>query len=535
MAIDEKIQAVWTLLIKSRLSAVLLHEIPRGTCVQELMMAGKRQANLRPTIVVSCSDAATKENVEKTFKGQCWLQDLLKTHHVMFVALVAKTFFSAGPVSSGGSLLRLGESYQVAKMPSWSTTSCGLSLITSCDGHSLQRSTLGGLLTVNGTILGLTAGHPFDRTNRSSAAERSTQGDPASEDASDETSSMISSEPFIFNGDEDDDADADNVSSDSIVATPLQGANGFLEPTNQTTYQPAEESIFRESLGWHSPQATVLPDSGVGDDEWDDGYQNDRDWALLLGLPLALRSQNNKVAHDDPRDDIEITGTFCGPAAGKVVIATASIGPQPGQLHSAPATMKVDQFVLNAQLITLEHVLPRGSSGAWVVLEEKLCGYVVAIRQDLPWAYMVAIEPVIKDIKRTLKTSDVRLPTAGEIESAAQAYSNYPSYHWSSEVDKQSLLTGKDWPSASTMQRCDRLEGRPEVGGRSGLDRKPAMKVTTKLKGGPEIPSHDKLEDIPKTPEERRPSLGLGNRFHKSRSAEEALKGVDLNHNLEAL
>ncbi|KAL8688858.1 MAG: hypothetical protein Q9218_005336, partial [Villophora microphyllina] len=35
--------------------------------------------------------------------------------------------------------------------------------------------------------------------------------------------------------------------------------------------------------------------------------------------------------------------------------------------------------------------------------------------------------------------------------------------------------------------------------------------------------------------EERRPSLGLTNRFHRSRSAEDALKGIDLNRNIEAL
>lgn len=52
-----------------------------------------------------------------------------------------------------------------------------------------------------------------------------------------------------------------------------------------------------------------------------------------------------------------------------------------------------------------------------MILEDKLCGYIVAIRQDIPWAYMVAIEPTLEDIGRKLKTDDVRLPTAVEIES----------------------------------------------------------------------------------------------------------------------
>lgn len=58
-----------------------------------------------------------------------------------------------------------------------------------------------------------------------------------------------------------------------------------------------------------------------------------------------------------------------------------------------------------------------GSSGAWVVRGDKLCGFIVAIRQDIPWAYMVAIQSVLEDIGRKFKTDDVRLPTAAEIES----------------------------------------------------------------------------------------------------------------------
>lgn len=99
---------------------------------------------------------------------------------------------------------------------------------------------------------------------------------------------------------------------------------------------------------------------------------------------------------------------------------------------------------------------------------------------------MVAIEPVIEDIKRTLKTGNVRLPTAREIELAAQAYSNDPSYLSPSEADKQSQLKDKDWPSASTVQGCDRLDWRPE------------LKSTSEMQGGPELPSDEDVKDIPK-------------------------------------
>ena len=54
-----------------------------------------------------------------------------------------------------------------------------------------------------------------------------------------------------------------------------------------------------------------------------------------------------------------------------------------------------------------------------MILGEQLCGFIVAIRQDVPWAYMIPIEPLLEDIKRKFGTSDVRLPKRGEIESLA--------------------------------------------------------------------------------------------------------------------
>lgn len=46
-----------------------------------------------------------------------------------------------------------------------------------------------------------------------------------------------------------------------------------------------------------------------------------------------------------------------------------------------------------------------------------LCGYIVAIRLHTPWAYMVAIEPILGDIKRKLNADVVRLPRADELDS----------------------------------------------------------------------------------------------------------------------
>ena len=51
-----------------------------------------------------------------------------------------------------------------------------------------------------------------------------------------------------------------------------------------------------------------------------------------------------------------------------------------------------------------------GRSGAWVVLGDKLCGHIVAVREDVPWAYILPIGHIIDDIKHMLNTNDVKLP-----------------------------------------------------------------------------------------------------------------------------
>ena len=77
------------------------------------MMVRKRPDNLKPKLVITCGDAATKKRVEKTFKRQGWLQKMLKVNHIMFIALVAKTPLSAGLASTDGNTVKLSESYAV--------------------------------------------------------------------------------------------------------------------------------------------------------------------------------------------------------------------------------------------------------------------------------------------------------------------------------------------------------------------------------------------------------------------------------------
>lgn len=53
-----------------------------------------------------------------------------------------------------------------------------------------------------------------------------------------------------------------------------------------------------------------------------------------------------------------------------------------------------------------------------MVLGDRVCGFIVAVREDLPWAYMIPMAAALDDIKRKLGTNDVRIPKADEIGSS---------------------------------------------------------------------------------------------------------------------
>lgn len=352
MSIDEKIQEVWTRDIKYRLSAVLRHNIPSGTCVQEFMMVGKRPGTLKPTVIITCDDQLTKKRVEKIFKSQGWLQELLKANHMVFITLISKTTLSGGPVLNSDCVETLHESYAVEIPHPEIPTSCGLDLlINGADGHLRQHCTLGGLLVVKGRVLGLTAGHPFSRINDRFLQRKLSEAAEDLDDFNDEEGSSTSSEPFVFDGNSDENEnDGSNVplfeQSDTLSIS-------FCEPPHDRHKNSRSFSSMERSL----PQAAILPlptpTSILSSEDSLHGF----DWALLESLPAAVITQPNAILDADQPAYTLIEGIVSGPVCGRVVVIAAGVGSQHGYLHSSPATMQVNGSVLDVQLITLESIL----------------------------------------------------------------------------------------------------------------------------------------------------------------------------------
>ena len=350
MAIDEKIQNIWAREIKPRLSAILLHDIPAGTCVQEFMMAGKRIEALKPTLTITCGDSVTRKRVEKTFKSQRWLQELLKTNGITFIALVAKTPLSAGPAKHLLGSLIIDRDTAACPLPFEARTSCGHGLIANIDTQ--QYCTLGGLLMVNGEILGLTARHPFESHEADQGSGQPEPLDMARDTnhISDDNISETSNELFVFNGDDSDTCSASSVSSVSLPEDVVPDSTS----SNRTSYAQTRNELTLSYADRYFP-IMRLP-APMGTSSYHE-YRESYDWVLLEALPLPIITRPNKIAHIDPRHDVLVEEVVTGPAFGDVTIIIASIGPQLGCLHSSPATMKVEKTVLNVQLITLERAL----------------------------------------------------------------------------------------------------------------------------------------------------------------------------------
>jgi hypothetical protein len=354
MPIDDEIKIVWTRQIKSRLSAILLHSIPTGTCVQEFMMVGKKANALKPTLVITCGDVETKKRVEKSFKSQIWLQELLKTNGIMFVALVANTALSAGPVLNPVGTLMLNECARVF-LPSSATTSIGIPLIvTPCESQPTQQCILGGLLMVEGEAYALTAGHPFQSHLKKEFPLQNSDIEHGIKGPEDEESSEASDEPFVFNGDDDDRGD---ISSTSVASF---RTFGDLTPNWTVSPEPLQPSPWKSylPLGELSGRYNaIIPLPITQYDKSSNEPPVHYDWALLRVLPDSMINLPNKITQANSNEEILVERIFSGLPCGNIAILGAE--KQQGCLHSSPVTMKVDELVLNVQLITLENRLCR--------------------------------------------------------------------------------------------------------------------------------------------------------------------------------
>jgi hypothetical protein len=105
-----------------------------------------------------------------------------------------------------------------------------------------------------------------------------------------------------------------------------------------------------------------------------------------------------------------------------------------------------------------EIFLAKGDSVSWVIRDGRLCGYIIAGRDSLPWAYMIPIGAVLEDIKQTIEGSDISFPLKRHSQSTTQSSTYHqPNTHLVAvEPAKQLEFSPADdtlsWPSTQQNQ-----------------------------------------------------------------------------------
>ncbi|KAI0465707.1 hypothetical protein F4859DRAFT_350049 [Xylaria cf. heliscus] len=158
------------------------------------------------------------------------------------------------------------------------------------------------------------------------------------------------------------------------------------------------------------------------------------DWALVeltLDLPhqnsLRRLASNGEVSAD--ATDVIISDIFSEQnfSNSKEIQNTTSIGCYvvtkeaviPGEVSAGCTSISMSlessrNIFAEVLVVHLKEILPRSSSGSWVVIDAKLLGTVIAGADNPPRAFVVPIEDTFQSIKEHLHASRVCLPSRTE-------------------------------------------------------------------------------------------------------------------------
>lgn len=427
---DARLLEVWINRIEPRLRSELFAHIDE-TWTLEFLLVGKSICDLRPTILVTCVAKKAKKRVEKLYRSLTWLRDLNKQHRIQFVSLLSQTRLTT--------LLRADRDHSAhvewmeVYLSLGPETYCG-SAIKIIDKSAATSSTCvaGGLVLVDGKVCILTTGHSFSFRSHSTARppycndpdsgkrkadhlEEPTSHvdvlprdeDDTSSNASSDASSDAESTPCIF--DEEDEDYGDAISSDWLDATTnFQNGDGGVRDGNLLEARGNQTLPCSDHLDSSPRELSQLLHISRPQQDGSTSCTatgTDKDWALL-SVPRNVLLPNRDTSGRGINETTVIPNesrhvTIISPAG------TATDTLLAGTLHPLAATLKFNSTCYEAYRITTNFIWPSGTSGAWVLLDGKLCGQIVAARQEEPWLYMVSIQSIFDDIKHQLGASQV--------------------------------------------------------------------------------------------------------------------------------
>ncbi|MCJ1311416.1 hypothetical protein MMC25_005087 [Agyrium rufum] len=130
------------------------------------------------------------------------------------------------------------------------------------------------------------------------------------------------------------------------------------------------------------------------------------DWAIVSFEP-GITLNNNQFVIPGSSALQNITGAWSMSVSGSTIIAAGFSPPKEATLsQSSTSLFFKGSFVQVKQMIVKNQLRP-GDSGSWVIQENKVCGHIIAARQDFPVAYMIPMHHILEDIKRNRKATNV--------------------------------------------------------------------------------------------------------------------------------
>lgn len=382
----------WDEYIKQRLDLEIqsvLQEVSAGIgdiyAASTLSMVGYKHGEgfqARPTIVISFSNKRCKRKVEEhlTRRELYYLKDFrCPLEYVVKEEPRSRFRWSARSIDM---TVSSRPAFSLSRYPALflehPMTSCGLKMKFVVEDEGAKQecyATLGGIIGINGTMYGMSTAHTF-LTNMSNS------------------SNSRKGEKLV--------TIAQRSSAGSHASTPTSD-NFELGPINPCVQSPElgmhyklllDGKAMKYSGMEYSPiPSLVLGPTGTASQNTMTNNNYHLDWALF---PLP---DNYIMPNKNERFDLEALTPHSSLVAGNVLILCGANVCREGFLTQASASLYTGTSAMDVREILLDLPLPDGASGSWIVRDSQVCGYVVAVNDELHSCFMVSMELAFRDIE----------------------------------------------------------------------------------------------------------------------------------------
>ena len=383
LAIPDAVVQMWNEDVKKRLDEDL-QQIIGGISVgtdhifseTQLYMAGTRRGNMllaEPTILITCGTKACRKRVDRYLSR-------LKLHYLDDFGHPIRVRYQPAPAYWASSSVLSAIEENESSVPvfgfsslrqlwiehTWSSTACGLKMRFDFTPDRQTRqcyATLGGIVRIDNIIYGMTTAHTF-LARLDNGAESSALEDTDTDSASSGYGSGTETETAVYRN-----------SSKCFSYSDMS----FKSLWRPKFHHPAAFSF----LGHVSKNNGIVTDKSPSRSDW-----------ALVAVPYSCVLPNLNSS-SELQSVIPETELLCGDVSilcGADVRCTGLLTQTNTSLHTGTTTMEVREILLAVPLAG-------GASGAWVVRDTKVCGYVVAVTGRGLSCFMVPMERAFKDIE----------------------------------------------------------------------------------------------------------------------------------------